>query len=1011
MLKISSSKLFPSINSYSAFRFKPLSAPKNLVRSVALFQNTWSGPTRLTLFRSVSIQSSPPPNVSPSLPSRPKFFLQKGIPDILNIQEEEIRENGEEKNKKSLQERVITLSQQNKLEEAVQLVLESRIDDQSEVSWNQLIAECVDKGRVKLGVRLLNEMKRFSLQPSQNTYTLLLNGLAEYRALPDNILHARAIIDSIRRASRTKSTFKLTVGHANALLKVCFRTNEFQALLNNYDALFYQGGTALIPNKETYTIVLSACAKNCRKYSDQAYELAMSIWESVYEKAMTSVRKPARRAAEQEDAIDDDLVCSVLLTFRNSGEIEKGFEVIKDIYGIGDDIVRTRPYNIQMTSKSLDIMIGLCFKSQQYKLGIKLFNEAKVRFPDLRPDIQNFNSLISLYNESGQCDEAIGIFKQVLDLELQPIDMTFDLLMISCKNAKNLDAVKEIFGIIIKHKVIPKTTALTKILEMTMESDPDVLTREVRWILNKIDQIGLKDPLSLVKTATMRGISKLPFEIDDVVFLRTIINAYGVALDKSGGKLPDHTEERWKNNLKFYKNRLWDLNQKQAQIEQFRMQKERMRSLKNGSEYKHQDVKYTHQQTEYESGHNRKEDVKSRSLSSVEKKGKNWLDDDETIIIDDSRDREISKLSTRRGGFSDDNDYRVKGSDDSRRPTFSRNYDNYRGLGSFGSQRLGSSRDDRFEDEKRMNQKQFFKDEDFSSRSSNRHVSLTRDSRGGFRDERVREPLQSPGARLSREYRGIPVVNPRDGFKNERRFETSYRRPRDNNLRISAEDCSDHNPNDEERDEIRESRNRRDSREFDRGVSVSRVIIIEIGRKVKRMEKQNEKEYFGTQESFMSVDGTVPSVTTETTEEGNNENPEGESMITKPPPKKRKRNMKPKAEDSESKKPKNKTGPPKPRAPKKQSKEQEPSESNSLVSTAEFATSTNTGPWKHEDDQLLIDLVLSHLMEVPWAKLAKNHFPLRSRQGLVGRWSSLKKKIRNINFDGEVADMDETKNK
>ncbi|CAG8521187.1 13828_t:CDS:2 [Acaulospora morrowiae] len=773
MLKASNSKLF-SLTKYPIIRFKPSSTLNCSNRSVSLFPNALSSPIKLISLRSLSVPSSPPPHVSPSLPSRPKFFLQKGIdikkeiPDILNIKEE-AQEEEVLNEKKSLREKVITLSQQDKLEEAVQLVLESRINDQSEVSWNQLIVECVDKGRVKLGIRLLNEMKRFSLQPSQNTYTLLLNGLAEYRALPDNILHARAIIDSIRRASRTKSTFKLTVGHANALLKVCFRTNEFQALLDNYDALFYQGGTALAPNRETHTIVLSACAKNCKRYSDKAYELAVSIWESLYEKAMVSVRKPARRAAEQEDVIDDDLVCNVLLTFRNSGEVEKGFEVIKDIYGIGDDTIRTRPYDIQMTSKSLDIMLGLCFKSQQPKLGINLFNEAKMRFPNLQPDIQNFNSLISLYNESGKCDEAIGIFKQILDLGLQPIDMTFDLLMVSCKNAKNLDAVKEIFGIIIKHRVIPKTTALTKILEITMESDPSVLTREVRWILNKIDQIGLKDPLSLVKTATMHGISKLPFKIDDAVFLRTIINAYGVALDKSGGKLPDHTEERWKNNLKFYKNRLWDLNQKQAQIERSRMQKERERLHKKelGSRLD-QNEREISKPKGSENIDNRYGEERLRPRKPAESKKTNWLEDDETIIVDDDyrpRDREARKLSGRRGDFDDD--------------------ENYRGRELYQRPRL--SRDDQFqhespgrnENEERRDQKsqfQSFKNNDYSSRLNNRHESSSRHSRDEFRDGRDRDrewSSRGSDSRMSRD-RNTPIVNPRSGFKKERKFESPY---------------------------------------------------------------------------------------------------------------------------------------------------------------------------------------------------------------------------------------------
>ncbi|CAG8680687.1 3862_t:CDS:2, partial [Racocetra persica] len=464
-------------------------------------------------------------------------------------------------------EQIIRLAKEEQLEQAVQLVLESEINSESETTWNELISECVNKGRVKLGIRLLNEMKRFALQPSINTYMLLLNGLAEYRALPDNVFHARAIVDSIKRAGRRRSEFQLKTEHANALLKVCFNANEFQALVNNYDTLFHPGSYgALTANREAHTIVLRACARNCIKYPNLAFPLALDIWNKVFQKAIEHLKNPGVRT--EEDAIDDELVCAMLLVFRNSDQIDRGFQMLKDVYGIGDDVIKARPYNLQMTSKSLDLMMGLCFKSQKINLGIKLFHNAKVLFPNIQLDIENFNSLISLYNKSEQYDNAIATFKQALDLGIEPKSITFDLLMVACRNSQNLESVKEIFGIIIKHKVVPKATALTKILEMTLESGPIRMTKEVRWILNKIDQIGLNNPKSLVTIASKQGAPKLPFEIDDKDFLRTIINAYGVALDKAAGKLPDHTEERWTNNLRFYKNRLWDINQIEAQIEQ-----------------------------------------------------------------------------------------------------------------------------------------------------------------------------------------------------------------------------------------------------------------------------------------------------------------------------------------------------------------------------------------------------------------------------------------------------------
>lgn len=129
---------------------------KNLIPNLLILRSLNAQPFTPPPPAPTSAHTQTAPQITPSLPQRPKFFIQKDF-EILNTKETSEEDKNEEK-ERPLRETIILLSQRDKLEEAVQLVLESDINDQSEITWNQLIVECVDKGRVKLGIRLLNEV-------------------------------------------------------------------------------------------------------------------------------------------------------------------------------------------------------------------------------------------------------------------------------------------------------------------------------------------------------------------------------------------------------------------------------------------------------------------------------------------------------------------------------------------------------------------------------------------------------------------------------------------------------------------------------------------------------------------------------------------------------------------------------------------------------------------------------------------------------------------------------------
>lgn len=64
----------------------------------------------------------------------------------------------------TLKEQVIQLSEEDRLNDAIKLVTsEENIEFKTGEAWDQLIVECVDKGRAKMAARLFDEVKLYEL--------------------------------------------------------------------------------------------------------------------------------------------------------------------------------------------------------------------------------------------------------------------------------------------------------------------------------------------------------------------------------------------------------------------------------------------------------------------------------------------------------------------------------------------------------------------------------------------------------------------------------------------------------------------------------------------------------------------------------------------------------------------------------------------------------------------------------------------------------------------------------
>ncbi|RHZ77801.1 hypothetical protein Glove_172g61 [Diversispora epigaea] len=504
-----------------------------------------------------------------------------------------------------LSEWVQNLGKADKLDDAISIVWHSKKDAQSEVVWNNLIVECVKKKKVKMGFQLFIEMKKHGFVPNYHTFTILLNGLAEHRPFVDNIAQARSLIDKMQSSTKANPV-ELNVFHVNCLLKLCGRLNNFEALQGNFNEMMNIGNWS--PNQETFTIMLNACSRQ----GEKGFLVAIQIWNHINsiiggEPKTTRSQQPRESDGYGPDnegvnlVMDDELVRSMLLVCKKTERYDKGFEILREVYGLSsatldhdDNNINgslnynksmssfTISYRCAMTEKSLDLMLALCIGSRQYEKGILLFDEALSQFHNLNLDIYNFNKLISCYNQTGQFSKSIDTRYAIKARGLEPTLETYDMFLTACRITEDWIIGKEFFETIIATKKLElclDSHLLNMILELAMlKRKPGNSPKKIRWVLKQIESFGPSDPLMINKLSKTpkKSVMNINYDDDDDTqisninnhislnmpaynirderFLRRIIFAYESALEKRFiSELDEELINQWQENLDFYK--------------------------------------------------------------------------------------------------------------------------------------------------------------------------------------------------------------------------------------------------------------------------------------------------------------------------------------------------------------------------------------------------------------------------------------------------------------------------
>jgi hypothetical protein len=326
-------------------------------------------------------------------------------------------------------------------------------------------------------------MKKRGFDPSDRTFTILLNSLAiNASASPNSVSRARALYAQIQEHPDLDPT---TV-HTNALLKVCARQRDYTALQEVYDSMSKRGGgrgasssssgrDGNAPDVITYSTMINAYA---RKGGDEGFEAAWKVWEDCLE------AKTTKMGAEDVE-LDTQIVDGILLACREAESavfMKRGYKLVESLYGFpassssssttspsvsgtasgsGAGVVSATERAISPSKhlglapamlrkdtihpRTVELVLSICSKLKDYNRAKHYMTLIRTTFPDFKPDPQLLSSLMYLQTANKQYDEAIASWDEISQLGLPHTPGTFKQGLDAAVKARNWEKTLEMY--------------------------------------------------------------------------------------------------------------------------------------------------------------------------------------------------------------------------------------------------------------------------------------------------------------------------------------------------------------------------------------------------------------------------------------------------------------------------------------------------------------------------------------------------------------------------------------
>ncbi|KAI9732239.1 MAG: hypothetical protein M1818_007558 [Claussenomyces sp. TS43310] len=201
------------------------------------------------------------------------------------------------------------------------------------VSWNHLIDWQLSKGKVNAAIKTYNQMKKRGQIPDAHTYTILFRGMANHSDEAKNPTVLAKALSIYHSMAADNAPLKANIIHTNAVLKVCARAQDMDALFGVAAKLPAKGFRAA--NNLTFTTILNAVRQHALRGQispeTASRNRAKAIHDSrrMWDDIVTQWRSG-------DIWIDEELVCSMgrVLLLGERRDVDDVFSLLEQAMGI-----------------------------------------------------------------------------------------------------------------------------------------------------------------------------------------------------------------------------------------------------------------------------------------------------------------------------------------------------------------------------------------------------------------------------------------------------------------------------------------------------------------------------------------------------------------------------------------------------------------------------------------------------------------------------------------------------
>lgn len=416
-------------------------------------------------------------------------------------------------------------------------------------------------------------MKKRAIKPDSHTFTLILNGLANYSHFSQSLLRALQIYNSL---SSPKSPVPPNVVHTNAVMKVCARAGDLDSMWSIVGKLPMTGLNA--PNTLTYTTLLNGIYYD-RSKGDKSHDVenGRRVWAGVLS-----------RWEKGQLSIDEGLTCAmgrVLLRGELEEDWKEVFTLVEQVFGITSLVSKQQPKPVtkdsifvEGTSKpinthsagaaaiedpepilsdveklftplvisralprpipraptnstrpspgnfALSLLLQACTKLKDHVVAFKYWTTLTSPPFYVVPDLENYHDLLRIFRRFRSGPDVVSVMESI---RVRPTWKTFYIALSACKRSgrsKNFHSAEQLLSLMTsKHGITPDVKIWNMFLQCALKSeDPGHIKQALRQI---DEEIKMEDELAV------RRRSKPIYLERALELLRAMIGAVDVLLD------------------------------------------------------------------------------------------------------------------------------------------------------------------------------------------------------------------------------------------------------------------------------------------------------------------------------------------------------------------------------------------------------------------------------------------------------------------------------------------------